>query len=210
MKLYTSIGPNPRVVDMFIAEKGIDIERVEIDIMAGENRKQEYLQKNPGGQSPALELGDGRFIAEITVLCDYLEDCFPDKPLVGATAEEKAETRMWGRRLDLAILEPMANGFRWGEGLNLFKDRMFTAPEASDSLKAQAQEGLKWLDSNMGSPYIVGDRMTLADIQLFCFLDFFQSMGQTVPEELENVHALLEIIRSRPSVEASIHPSMRG
>lgn len=210
MKFYTSVGPNPRVVAMFIAEKGIDIESVDVDILAAENRKEAFLKKNPGGQSPALELDDGSFIAEITVICDYLEDRFPDTPLIGTTAEEKAVTRMWCRRVDLKICEPMANGFRWGEGYEMFKERMFCAPEASDGLKAAAQDGLQWLDKLLTGPYIAGDRFTLADVLLFCFLDFGASMGQPINPELANIGSWLERMRQRASVEASVHPSARG
>ena len=71
MKLFNSMGPNPHVVRMFIAEIGIDIETIEIDLMGGENRQDAYLKKNPSGQLPALQLDDGSFLAEITVICEY-------------------------------------------------------------------------------------------------------------------------------------------
>jgi len=103
MKLYDSVGPNPHVVRMFIAEKGIEIPTETVDIMAGANRKPDYLAKNPGGGSPALELDDGSVLAEITAICEYLEERFPTPPLLGSTAEERAETRMWTRRIDLGI-----------------------------------------------------------------------------------------------------------
>ena len=74
MKLYQSIGPNPRVVNMFIAEKGVHIVREEIDIMKGANRQAEYLRVNPGGQSPALVLDSGQVISEVTAICEYLEE----------------------------------------------------------------------------------------------------------------------------------------
>ncbi|HEY1638496.1 MAG TPA: glutathione S-transferase N-terminal domain-containing protein [Rhizomicrobium sp.] len=93
MKLYNSIGPNPRVVRMFVAEKDLEIPLVEVDLMAGENRREPYLQKNAAGQLPALELDDGRCITEITAICEYLEDTHPAPPLIGSTPEERAETR---------------------------------------------------------------------------------------------------------------------
>ena len=76
MKLFNSMGPNPHVVRMFIAEMGIDIETIEIDLMGGENRQSSYLKKNPSGQLPALQLDDGSFLAEITVICEYLDEPF--------------------------------------------------------------------------------------------------------------------------------------
>jgi len=74
MLLYNSIGPNPRVVRMFMAERGIDIPKIEIDLRGGENRREPYLSKNPAGQSPALELDDGTILAEITAICEYLDE----------------------------------------------------------------------------------------------------------------------------------------
>ncbi len=209
MKFYNSLGPNPRVVSMFIAEKGIEIETIDVDIMSGENRQPEYLAKNPGGQTPALEMANGEIIGEITVICDYLDDKFPGTSLMGDTLEEKAQTRMWCRRIDLKIGEPMANGFRFGEGHDLFKDRMLVCPNASADLKAMAQDGLQWLDPLLTGEFICGDRFTVADIYLFCFLDFFAAMGQTVDPALKNVNRWMEGLRARPSVEASIHHSQR-
>ena len=72
MKLYNSIGPNPHVVRMFIKELGEEIETIEVDLMAGENRQEDHLTRNPSGQMPTLELDNGDFISEITVICDYL------------------------------------------------------------------------------------------------------------------------------------------
>ncbi|MGH7964135.1 MAG: glutathione S-transferase N-terminal domain-containing protein, partial [Candidatus Binatia bacterium] len=78
MKLYNSLGPNPRCVRMFMAEKGIDIpEKNELDILGAENRKAPYTDKNPGGQIPALELDSGRILAETVAICEYLEDKHP-------------------------------------------------------------------------------------------------------------------------------------
>ncbi len=114
MKLYTGMGPNPRVVHICLAEKAIDIERISVDLMAGENRQQAHLARNPAGQLPCLELDDGSTIAEITAICEYLDEKHPSPPLVGTTPEERAEARMWMRRIDLNILEPLANAFRFG------------------------------------------------------------------------------------------------
>jgi glutathione S-transferase len=131
MKLYNSIGPNPHVVRMFLAEKGIEIPTEQVDLMAGENRREPYLQKNSAGQLPALELDSGHCVTEITAICEYLEETHPNPPLIGSTPEEKAETRKWTRRVDLAICEPMANGFRFAEGLPLFKSRVVTVPHGA-------------------------------------------------------------------------------
>lgn len=204
MKFYNSIGPNPRVVKMFMKEKGIEIPFVEVDLMAGENRREPYLSKNPSGQLPALELDNGAVLAEITAICEYLDEKFPANPLVGANAEERAETRMWMRRVDLGICEPLANGFRFSAGLALFKDRMLCCPEAADSLKAMAQDKLSWLDKLLtGKEFLAGKRLTLADILLFGFLDFGGAVGQPINPEHKNVLAWFERMKSRPSATAS-------
>ena len=159
MKLFDSIGPNPHVVGMFIAEKGIEIATETVDIMAGANRKPDYLAKNPSGGSPALELDDGSVLAEITAICEYLEERFPTPPLLGSTAEERAEARMWTRRIDLGICEPLTNGFRFSEGLPMFESRMRCLPEAADGLKAIVKDKLLWLDGLLGDKtFVCGDR----------------------------------------------------
>ncbi len=200
MKFYNSIGPNPRVVNMFIAEKGLDIPREEINLMAGENRQAAYMAKNPSGQMPALETDEGPVLAEITVICEYLEELHPDPPLIGSTPMERAETRMWTRRIDLNIAETMANGFRFSQGLALFQNRVRTIPEAADGLKATAREKLAWLDGLIaGREFIVGNRFTLADILLFCFVEFGNQVGQPLDPANANLAAWRERVKTRPS-----------
>lgn len=203
MKLYNSIGPNPHVVRMFMAELGLDLEIIEMDLMAGENRQEEHLKRNASGQSPTLELDNGSFLAEITAICEYLDDIQGGTDLIGKTPEARAETRMWTRRIDLQILEPLTTGFRYSEGLELFKTRMQTYPEAADGLKAIAQEKIAWLNEQMeGKDFICGSRFTLADVMLFCFLQFGETVGQTVNEENTNLISWYERIKERPSVLA--------
>lgn len=203
MKFYNSIGPNPRVVRMFMAEKGIEVPKVEIDLVKGENRQEPYLSKNPHGQMPALELDDGSAVCEITAICEYLEDTHPNPPLIGSTPKEKAEARMWTRRIDLNICEPMANGFRFSQGLQLFKDRIVTVPEAAEGLKKIARDRLKWLDGQMaGKDFVCGKRFTLADILLYVFIDFGASVGQPLDPENKNLAAWLARVKARPSASA--------
>jgi len=203
MKFYNSIGPNPRAVRFFLAEKGIKIPVVEVDLMKGENRKGPYLEKNPAGQMPCLELDDGTTISEITAICEYLEDTHPSPALIGSTPKEKAETRMWTRRVDLNIVEPLANAFRYAEGLQLFKDRIPTIPEAAAGLKRIAQDRTLWLDKLIaGRKFLCGDRFTYADIHLFSFLDFGTQMGQPINPQAKNVLALVERVKARPSASA--------
>src|SRR5262252_1633808 len=161
MRIFDSFGPNPRALRMFLAEKGLDIPRVPVDLLGAENRRAPYTDHNPGCQLPALELDDGRVIAETVAIFEYLEETHPRPALVGATAEERAETRMWQRRIELRITEHLYNGFRFAEGVELFKSRLRVLPEAAEGLKATARDNLAWLDKLLaGHAFIVGDRFT--------------------------------------------------
>jgi glutathione S-transferase len=194
-----------------MAEKGIEIPCEEVDIMAGENRRAPYTDKNPGGQLPALELDNGQILAETVPICEYLEDTHPEPALLGSSPEERANTRMWLRRVELGITGPLTDGFRFAEGIAMFKDRMRTIPQAADDLKALAQEKLEQLDGLMaGRDYVAGDKLTLADIVLYAFLDFGAGVGQPINPELKNVSAWFERMNARPSADASLHPAARA
>jgi glutathione S-transferase len=203
MKLYWSIGPNPRVVAIFLAEKGVELPRVQVDLPAGENRREPYLSVNPAGQTPALELDDGSVITEIIAICEFLEEAFPAPPLIGSDPAERAAARMWVGRVNLKVCEPMSNGFRYAEGLPLFKDRMRCLPEAADGLKAVARDGLDWLESHMGQPFLAGDRFTLADIMLFSFLEFGNRVGQPLGTERPKLDAWRQRVSGRASAAAT-------
>jgi len=211
VKLIEGFGPNPRAVRWFLLEKGIELPREEIDVVAGENRQPPYLDRNPAGQLPALALDDGRVIGETVAIFEYLEERHPEPPLVGGTPEDRAEARMWQRRVELNVTEHLYNGFRYGEGLSLFQSRMRCLPEAADGLKQKARDGLAWLDGLLaGKDWIAGERFTMADIILACALDFGASVGQPLDPALANVGAWWQRIRARKAFEASVHPRAAG
>ena len=203
MKLYNSVGPNPRVVRVFASELGLEVPQTTIDIMAGENREAAYRGVNPGAQLPALELDDGRVVSEITAICEYLTEVAGGSALIGETPEDRVITRMWVRRIDLKIVEPLTNGFRAAEGAPMFKDRMRILPQAADDLKAMAQEGLSWLDALMeGQDYVCGDRFSLADILLAVFLEFGGQVGQPMNPAHANIAAWHGRVKDRPCFSA--------
>tara|TARA_R110002110_G_scaffold406421_1_gene626408 strand:+ start:227470 stop:228081 length:612 start_codon:yes stop_codon:yes gene_type:complete len=203
MKLYNSIGPNPKVVRMFAAEKGIDLELHEVDLVAGENRSKEFLRLNPAGQLPALVTDDGPIISEITAICEYLDELDGSSALIGRSPLERAETRMWVRRIDLNILENLANGFRYAEGQPVFKGRITLIPHAADDLKAIAQEKLTWLDTQLaGKMFICGERFSLADIMLFAFLEFGEQVGQPLNPDNSAINSWMGRMKERASTEA--------
>jgi len=216
MQVYDSFGPNPRALRMFLLEKGVTLPSSPVDLLGGENRRGTYLERNPGGQVPALELDDGRVLGETVAIFEYLEEKHPTPALVGTTAEDRAEARMWQRRIELGITEHLYNGFRYAEGLALFKDRMRVLPEAADGLKAIVRDKLEWLDRLLaGKTFIAGNRFTIADIILYCALDFGRSVGQPIPDDLPNVNAWFARVQGRASATGSLHPmadtvGMRG
>jgi glutathione S-transferase len=207
MKLYQSVGPNPRVVTMFIAEKGTSIPRHFLDIRTGENRTPDYLRINPSGGTPFLALDDGAHVSESLAICEYLDETQEGPKLVGATPEERAETRMYMRRLDQAIVVPMTNGFRSAEGLKMFETRMLCVPEAAEGNKAYARDGMAQINAVLaGKSYLAGDRFSLADILLFCWVDFGTMVGQPIPENYEHLKGLHARIGARPSALVSADP----
>ena len=118
---------------------------------------------------------------------------------------------MWQRRIELQITEHMYNGFRYSEGLDMFKDRMHCLPEAATGLKEIVQEKLAWLDGLMeGKQFIVGDRFTLVDIIMYCAFDFGAGVGQTISPDLENVTAWFQRVDGRASADSSIHDKARA
>jgi glutathione S-transferase len=207
MEVYDSFGPNPRAMRIFLLEKGIAIPTRNVNLMKAENRQGPYTERNPGGQLPALELDNGRCIGETVAIWDYLEEKHPTPALIGASAEERAETHQWQRRVELNITENIYNGFRFAEGLELFKNRLPCEPDAAPGLKRIAQTRLKWLDGLIaGRDYIVPNRFTIADIILYCCLDFAAGVGQKIDPSLDNVNHWFKRIDSRQSARASLHP----
>jgi glutathione S-transferase len=204
MLFYDSVGPNPQIVRIFAAERGVALPSTKVDLRGGENRQAGYLAKNPAGQLPCLELDNGLVLAEITAICEYLDEIGPaGKTLIGSTPQERAETRMWVRRIDLNILEPLANGFRFAEGLKLFQSRIRTIPQAADDLKLLAKEKIAWLNGLLeGRQWVCGDRLTLADLLLYVFLEFGAAVGQKVDPANTNVLRIIEQVKARESAKA--------
>jgi len=204
VKFYNSMGPNPKLVRMFAAEKGHAFsEIVEVDLGGGENRKGPYLEKNAAGQLPCVELDDGSVIAETIAICELIEEEQPEPAMIGTNPVERAETRMWIRRVEWKVAQPLADGFRFAEGLPIFKDRIRTLPDAADGLKAVAQDGIAWFDDQLATrETIVPGRFTLADIVLYAFLEFGGMVGQPIDPARTNVQAWFEKTKARPSSAA--------
>ncbi len=206
MLLLDALSPAPRTVRMFLAEKGLQLPLQGIDVFAGENRLPPYLARNPSGQTPTLLLDDGTALGESVAIMEYLEDLHPEPPLIGTTAVERALTRQWQRRVEINITEFIHNAFHYAEGLRRFEDRIPVAPEAADGLKRIARDRIRWLDAMLDArPFLTGERFTLADIWLYVWLDFGDSVGQSFERSLPRLGPWFERVASRPSAAASLH-----
>jgi len=201
MKYYHSIGPSPGTARFFIAEKGLDIEVVTLDLLKGENREQQHLGRNPLGQLPVLELDDGTLISESIAVCETLEELIPNPPLIGSTPKERAETRMWTQRVNLGIGYPLLKAFQSGPGRVVYGPRTYTNPEMVPGLTGLAAYHLEWLDKNISDQFLCGARFTLADILLFSFLTFADSHGNPIDKKLARVWAWVERVEARPTMK---------
>ncbi len=207
--LHQSVGPNPRVVLMFVEEKGMLLERRFVDVVAGESRRPPFTDMNPFGQTPVLEIDGSAPLSESIAICEYLEERQANPPVIGKTAEERAETRMLVRRIDSDVVTPLTIAFRGSEGLPIFRDRMRCVPEGADTLKACARDGMERFDEWMdGRRWLAGDRFTLSDILLFAFLDFGRQVGQPLPDGFTRLADWFARVAERPSALASADPKV--
>ena len=202
MKLYDStIAPNPRRVRIFLAEKGLSVPLEQVDLRAAVNRQPEFLAKNPMGGLPVLELDDGTCIAESLVICEYFEDAFPEPPLIGRDPKERALARLWERRMELEVMFPMLSAFRHSSPF--FAGRITQVPEMVEPSRAAARKRLAWVDEELARrPFVAGDRYTIADITLFCTIDFAGMVGEAYDPSLTHLAAWHEKMKARPSAAA--------
>ncbi len=204
MKLYDYEGaPNPRRVRMFAAEKGIELESVRVDIRAGEQRSAGFLEKNPSGKIPVLELEDGTCIAESIAICRYLEGIQPEPNLFGADPLELALVEMHHRRLELVLFSQI--GVSWVNGPIVTKmagtEPNTRAKEASDAA-VRAYYGR--MDEELNDrAFIAADRFTVADITAVVAIDFAtQLVGLKPDDELKTLWRWHETVSARPSATA--------
>ncbi|MGK5027643.1 glutathione S-transferase family protein [Janthinobacterium sp. RB2R34] len=207
MKLYVSPRtPNPRRVAMFIAEKGIaGIEQISLDLTAGQHRDPAFLEKNPMGRVPALELPDGRVLAETRAICTWLEGLQPEPNLMGQGYEERAFIEMEDRRVELHLFLGVANCVRHSHpALALLENPQF--PDFGAAQGAKMRETAQWLDQQLArQPWVAGARFTIADITAFCALEFARGLMKYRPgaEGLQHLQAWRDRVAERPSALAT-------
>lgn len=198
---FDARGPNPRSVRMAAAEKGVTLRTTKIDVIAGENRAAAFLALNPFGTAPVLKLPSGAVIADSLAICEYLEEVAPQTSLLGSTPEQRGIARTWLRRIECDLVVPVTLGFRASPGREIFSARGPVLPfEAAGATSEIAARTLKLIDQEMRDEFLAGERLTLADIRLFCFLDFGARFGLvTWTGRLAN---WFERIARRPSAHA--------
>ncbi|MEE2731547.1 MAG: glutathione S-transferase [Pseudomonadota bacterium] len=202
MKIYeTKSAPNPRRVRMFLAEKGIDMEYVELDIAAGENLNDANRSKNVTTKVPFLELDDGTCIGESIAICRYFEELQSEPALFGTTPLQKAQVEMWQRRVELHLLLPIGMCFQHTSGY--FKDRMNPIPAWGEESGKNAVDFLAVLESHLsGNTYLCGDYFSVADITLLCSLDFARVVKIRLQDTHPNLQRWYQQVNSRPSAKA--------
>lgn len=205
MKLYVSPrAPNPRRVQMFIAEKGITgIQEVVVEIGKDEHRSSNYRAKSPLAKVPVLELDDGRYLGETRAICSYLEGLHPEPNLMGETFDERAFIEMADRRMELYLFGTIANCIRHTHpGLAPLEQPQF--PDFGRSQGEKVREVARWLDGELATrAFVAGERFTIADITAFCAIEFARGLMKFKPgaEGLAHLQAWRDRIAERPSAK---------
>lgn len=209
MKFYDCrTAPSPRRVRVFIAEKGIDIETVQVDLANGEQFSAEFRAVNPDCVVPALVTDDGSCITEVGAICHYLEERYPKPSLFGATPEQRAATIMWNTKVEQQGMLACAEAFRnHAKGL---KDRAIPGPDNYEQIPALAERGrrrvtafLEKLDAQLGShEYVAGDHYSMADITAMIVVDFANRLKIPVPDDSTNLRRWYDTVSARSSAAA--------
>ena len=203
MKLYDGgRAPNPRRVRIFLAEKGVAYDTVEVSIAQQAHQTPEFRKKNPIALLPVLELADGRILRESMAICRFIEEQHPEPNLFGADAWERAQIEQWNRHAELELLFPISQVFR--NTHKFWAGKIRQAPEFGEVMREHVGERFEWLDTDLRSrPYIAGERFTVADITALCAIDF----GKVVDIRIDaakhaNLAAWHKRVSERPSAKA--------
>jgi glutathione S-transferase len=206
MKLYdVAQAPNPRRVRIFLAEKGIEVPTVQVDMSRGEHKSPEFLQKNPSGKVPVLELDDGTCIAESVAICRYFEALQPAPRLFGATPADIGRIDMVNRQLEFELLGPV--GQAWVNGpvvARMAPGRFQQIPEARAQGEKAARAFYRRLDGELaGRPFMAGADYSVADITALCVIDFASRLVDLEPDRaLTHLWRWHQAVSQRPSATA--------
>jgi glutathione S-transferase len=194
-------GMSPRRVRIFLAEKGISIERREVDAAGGANATPDFLRLNPLGKLPVLELDDGTAIAESLAICRYLEALNPDPPLMGRTPREVADIEMWTLRMDHELSQIIALAFVHSS--DFYRGRIEQIPEVASWARGRALETMNWLNHELsGRRHIAGEDYTIADIVAQCAFVLGKAVGLRIPPDMTNLSRWFAEVTARPTARA--------
>ena len=211
MKLYDTTGaPNPRRVRIFMAEKGVECEKVELNIVKGENLSDEFLAVNPRGMMPTMVLDDGTVIDETVAICRYIEEAHPEPALMGTDATHKAQVEMRQRHMEWDGLIPAMESFRnsfpgfSSRGLGGNVGEVAAIPEMVERGQASLIRFYESLDAYLAdNEFVAGDSFSIADITALCTIDFAAGAARVpIPESCTNVLRWHEAVSSRDSAKA--------
>ncbi|MEM1275524.1 MAG: glutathione S-transferase [Pseudomonadota bacterium] len=191
-------APNPMRLNLFLAEKAVEIPRQVVDLMANEHKTPEYLAKVGQAICPALELSDGSVLTETVVIARYIEALYPDPNMFGTTAREAAEIEMWQRRVEFGLWAAAGQCFRHtNPHLSVLEDQV---PEWGEINRGRIEGQLRMLDAHLaGREYLVADRMTIADVTGFVATGFTRIIKYEIPEGLDHLTAWRARMAARPS-----------
>lgn len=203
MKLYDGgRAPNPRRVRIFLAEKGLSVPMVQVDIMALEQKAPEIAALNPMMRVPILEFDDGTVLSESVAICRYFEEMHPDPPLMGIDARDRATVEMWNRRMELNLGLAIAAVARHGNKAMAVLEPV-QVPDWADLNRDLIPDLLALLNSELaGREFIAGPRYTIADITALCMLDFMKVTRIPIPEDHTHLLRWHGAVRGRPSAKA--------
>ena len=200
MKLYSHpMAPNALRTLVFLAEKGIDVPIVPVDIMVAETRTPAFLKKNSLGEIPVLELDDGTLITESVAICRYFEEIEPEPSLMGATPVEAAQVEMWSRRMEQQIFVPIGDSVLHTH--EFFAEKVEQVPAYAETQVRLIPKRWAWLDAELsdGRTYVCNDRFSIADITGVAALHIADMFKYPVPDDLPNVKRWEAAMRARPS-----------
>ena len=202
MKIYdTKTAPTPRRVRIFLAEKNIPMEYVQVDLQKGENLSKEMRTKNPVGKIPILELDDGTCISESDAICQYFEALQPEPYLFGETPLQKAQIAMWSRQVEFYLFMQIGMCFQHTTGY--FKDRMNPIKEYGVEAGINASKFLNVLNRQLEkSQFVAGDAFSIADITTMCSIDFGRVVDVRMKEEHTALQEWYKRVSGRPSAKA--------
>lgn len=212
MKYFDGVAVNPMVVRLFILERGgLDLDVYVVDVMSLENRKPNYIKNvNPRGEVPALQLDDGSILTEVVAINEYLDEVAKGgKSLFGETPEQRAETRMWLRRMDLEICEQTVAYFRNDpESIDFYRGNRIPCPEARMTGKLAINRALNRLDDELeGKQWLCGDRFSAADVHFYGLMKLMtQMMPFILDKARKNVVAYFERMDARQASKDGAEP----